>query len=174
MKRAVTAVVLGWLLLTTLAVGAAEAGLRLNASPSVPRGVYWLTSKAPAVGAYVAVCPPPSPLFAQARARGYLSAGRCPGDYSELLKVLAAGPGATVRVERGGVRIDGRLWPSSAPLRRDPAGWALPQLAGVETQLGPSAVLVMSQRCVLGFDSRYFGPLPRSAITATAAPLLTW
>lgn len=174
MMRAIKVFALLWLLAIALATVAAHAGLRLNTSASVPRGLYWLSARPSAVGGYVAVCPPRWRIFEQARARGYLSPGPCAGNYGQMIKVLAARPGNAVRFEAEGVRIDGRLWPASAPLHADATGWLLPQLAGQQTTLGKRSVLVMSRQCEVGFDSRYFGALPSAAIVATATPLLTW
>lgn len=172
--RLLRIVLLGWTVALALALIAGEAGLRLNTSPSVPPGVYWLTPDPPPRGAYVAVCPPPSAFFDEARARGYLLYGRCTGGYSEMIKVLAARPGDRVRIGPDGVRVGERLWPSSAPLATDEAGRPLPKPPIASAELDQGAVLVMSRDSRLGFDGRYFGLLPSSSITATAVPLLTW
>lgn len=174
MKRALARVSIAWLTALALLTLAGEAGLRLNASASVPRGAYWLSSEAPVRGAYVAVCPPPAPIFELAERRGYLGRGRCPGGQAELIKVLAAEAGDHVRIDASGVRVGTRRWPGSAPKAIDTAGRRLPQLPATELTLGPGSVLVMSRDCALGFDSRYFGPLPSTAVTGTAVPLLTW
>jgi conjugative transfer signal peptidase TraF len=173
MKRVLFRAVMGWLALLAATSAASAAGLRVNASKSVPRGFYWLTSDPPARGGYVAVCPPPAPVFDQAKARGYLGPGRCDGNFAELIKVLAAGPGDQVRIDGSGVRVGGHLWPASSRATVDAAGRAMPVAAELETTLAGS-VVVMSADCELGFDSRYFGPLPSSAIQAAAIPLLTW
>lgn len=173
MRRVLFRAVIGWLALLVVAAGASAVGLRVNVSPSVPRGLYWLTSDAPARGGYVAVCPPPALIFDRARARGYLGRGRCDGNYAEMIKLLAAGPGDHVRIDATGVRVGDRLWPGSSPAAVDGAGRAMPQPPVLETTLARS-VVVISEDCELGFDSRYFGPLPRSAIKATAIPLLAW
>jgi conjugative transfer signal peptidase TraF len=163
-----------WLIALALLRIAGEAGLRLNASASVPRGFYWISSEPPARGAYVAVCPPQSPTFELARRRGYIGRGRCPGDYAELIKVLAAAPGDHVRIDGSGVRVGEGRWPNSAPREVDAGGRPLPQLPALDVTLAGALVLVMSRDCELGFDARYFGPLSRSAIVGTAVPLLTW
>lgn len=174
MRRVLFRAVIGWLALLAVASAASAAGLRINTSPSVPRGIYWLTSdRLPARGGYVAVCPPPAPVFDRARARGYLGPGRCEGNYAEMIKVLAAGPGDLVRIDADGVRVGERAWPSSSPARVDAAGRGMPRPPMLETTL-ESTVVVMSEDCELGFDSRYFGPLPNSAVKATAIRLLAW
>jgi conjugative transfer signal peptidase TraF len=174
MKRLASAGLMAWAAMLAALLVLGQAGLRLNLSPSVPRGFYWLASKAPTRGAYVALCPPPSRLFAVARERGYLQKGRCAGDYAEMVKVLAAGPGDRASIGPDGVRVRGRLWPSSAPLSADARGRTLPKPALLPRELASDSVLVMSKDCLEGFDSRYFGALPRSAIVATAIPLATW
>lgn len=174
MNRVLGAAAFGWLIVLAVVAVAAHAGLRLNVSPSVPQGFYWLSSASPSIGAYVAVCPPQSALFDEAKARGYLSSGRCPGRYGEMIKVLAAGAGTAVSLQADGVRLDGRLWPQSAPRRFDAAHRALPQSFGSEALLREGSVLVMSERCNAGFDGRYFGPLPLTAITSTAEPIWIW
>jgi conjugative transfer signal peptidase TraF len=173
MKHALYHAAIAWVALLALASAASAAGLRINTSPSVPRGFYWLTSDPPVRGGYVAVCPPPGPVFDRARARGYLSPGRCEGNYTEMIKVLAAGPGDNIRIDASGVRVGERLWPASVPASVDGAGRAMSVPAALETTLA-SSIVVMSVGCELGFDSRYFGPLPSSAIQAAAKPLLTW
>src|SRR5882672_439753 len=116
MKRALSVLLAGWLLAIAAALAAADAGFRINLSASVPRGVYRLSAATPSRGNFVAVCPPASRVFQQARSRGYLLRGPCPGDYEPLIKVLAAVGGDSIRVDRDGIRIGGVLWPSSVPL----------------------------------------------------------
>lgn len=174
MKPVVRRLLAGWLIALALTFIAGEAGLRLNTSASVPRGFYWLSSAAAVRGAYVAVCPPPTPILQLARERGYVGRGRCPGGYSELIKVFAAGAGDHVHIDASGVRVGDRRWPNSAPTEVDAGGRSLPQAPVLDDTLAASSVLVMSRDCALGFDSRYFGPLSRSAIVATAVPLFTW
>lgn len=173
MRRALIIGALLWVALLAVAAGACAAGIRINTSPSVPRGIYWLTSDPPTRGGYVALCPPPAAVFNLAKARGYLGPGWCEGNFAEMIKVLAAGPGDRIRVDGSGVRVGERLWPGSLPAAVDGAGRAMPTAPVVETTLEGS-IVVMSKDCELGFDSRYFGPLPVSAIKAAAIPLLTW
>jgi conjugative transfer signal peptidase TraF len=175
MTRAAGVAVIAWLVALTGAFTAGKLGVRWNVSPSVPLGFYLLsTTDRPVRGGYVAVCPTGVPLFVEARRRGYLSPGPCPGDFGPMIKVLAGVEGDRVLIGENGVRINGSLWPRSAPLHADTSGWQLPQLAGFRTELRSDEVVVLSEHCERGFDSRYFGPLPSSAIVATAVPLATW
>jgi conjugative transfer signal peptidase TraF len=174
MKRALRIGLALWLIALAAGSTAYALGLRLNVSRSVPLGLYRLSRAEPRRGDYVALCPPRSSLFKQARERGYLTSGFCPGDFGPLIKIFAAGEGDRVVVDRDGVRINDQLWPQSTPLSADSSGWILPQLTGLDRELGKDAVVVMSERCELGFDSRYFGALPRSVLLGAVVPLLTW
>jgi conjugative transfer signal peptidase TraF len=169
--------VLRWLLLylatLQLVFAAGHAGLRLNTSESVPRGFYWISHDPPQLGGYVAVCPPQADIFALARDRGYVGHGRCPGGYSPLIKVFAAGPGDHVRIDESGVRVGKRFWPDSAPMPVDAEGRRL-IVPVFDRTLDPGSVLLMSQDCPTGFDARYFGVLSRSDIVGSVVPLLTW
>jgi conjugative transfer signal peptidase TraF len=66
---------------SVLALGAlaCASGARINSTRSIPVGLYWLSSEPVGKGAYVMFCPPPIGVFEEARARGYLGAGFCPG-----------------------------------------------------------------------------------------------
>jgi conjugative transfer signal peptidase TraF len=86
----VTATSLGGLLLT--AVGYA-AGARINTTRSIPAGLYWASSAPVGKGAYVMFCPPQAAVFADARERGYIGAGVCPGGYGYLMKRILAANG---------------------------------------------------------------------------------
>ena len=69
-------------------------GLRFNLTPSVPVGVYRLTSSPPATGDLVAVCLP-AEFGMLGHRRGYLGAGKCPGAASPLLKQVGAAASST-------------------------------------------------------------------------------
>ena len=159
------------------AAGCQLLGWRINTSGSIPVGLYRV-SRAPlssiAQGAYVMFCPPPTPLFAMARARGYLGAGFCPGGHGYLMKRVAAAPKDCVRFGADGVRVNGQLLAFSAPLRTDAAGRALPRYQAWARVLPSTEVLLMSEASRTGFDARYFGPLPVRQIDHVIVPLMTW
>jgi conjugative transfer signal peptidase TraF len=62
-----------------LAAGGYAAGARINTTKSIPVGLYWTSSAPVEKGAYVLFCPPQVGVFADAKARGYIGAGVCPG-----------------------------------------------------------------------------------------------
>lgn len=109
--------------LAAIAAHVASERLRYNRTPSVPTGLYWISpSESLAVGNYVAFCPPDNDWMREARERGYLGYGTCPGAYPSLLKVVVAEAGDHVLIDEYGIHVGGRLVPHSAPLQRDARG----------------------------------------------------
>jgi conjugative transfer signal peptidase TraF len=159
-----------------LAVGFAcyAAGVRVNTTRSIPVGLY-LTSSAPvSKGAYVMFCPPPSGVFDEARQRGYIGSGLCPGGYGYLMKKVLAAKADAVTVADDGVRVNGELLPLSAPLKADKAGRPLVRYQANSFELGNSEVLLMSDVSRTSFDSRYFGPIDVAHIKSVIVPVFVW
>ncbi len=131
--------------------------LWLNLSPSLPIGVYRSVSDPVRRGAIVVVCLP-ADIGAFARARGYLSAGPCPGDVERLGKIVAGVPGDTIDVDTTGVRINGRAIAASRPLPRDTRGRELPRWRG-RAVVRPGELFLLATVHARSFDGRYFGPV---------------
>ena len=119
-------------------------------------------------------CPPPAPVFEEARRRHYIAAGFCPGGYGYLMKRVRAVEGDAVSVGDDGVRVNGRLLPASAPVRADKAGRPLPRLQGTRFTLGRGEVLPMADERATSFDGRYFGAVKLSQVNAVITPVVTW
>jgi type IV secretory pathway protease TraF len=83
------------------------------------------------------------------------------------LKQIAALPGDTVRVTPEGSYVNGRLWPHSAI----PAG-APNHFPFGTYRIHQHQLWVLGDN-PLSYDSRYFGTIPESLVSATAEPLLT-
>ena len=141
-------------------------GVRVNTTPSLPRGLYAasaLGERPVARGDLVAACPDTA---AVRRLDRYWTNGRCPGGARRpdgvrpLAKPVAAVPGDTVRVDRTGVWVGERLLPASAPLVRDRAGRPVQPALGVHV-LGPGEYWLHSGRVSTSIDSRYTGPVRR-------------
>ena len=149
-------------------------GLRINTSKSIPLGLYQ-TRDTPAVkGSYVLLCPPRSATMAEAKRRGYLAAGFCPGDYGYMMKMVFAVQGDAIAITEQGVSVNGAMVPLSAPLARDAAGRPLPRYQPARFTLGRAEVLLMSNVSGTSFDGRYFGPVDRAQIKTVIDPVLTW
>jgi conjugative transfer signal peptidase TraF len=118
----------------------------------------------------VSFCPPDTPIFREARGRGYLSAGQCEGGYEPLLKPVVAIAGDRVSGTDDGISINRRLIASSRSLNRDSLGRALPSPEAHDVIVAKGEVWVISSYNPLSFDSRYFGPVPISRIEGLAQP----
>lgn len=165
----------GWgLVVLLVGVTCAAAGARVNVTRSIPVGLYW-TSRAPvARNATVLVCPPPTRLFDDARRRGYVGAGFCPGNYGFLMKRVAGVAGDAVQIADEGVRVNGTLLPRSAPLNADRQRRTLTRYTPARFTVPASHVLLMSDASATAFDGRYFGPVPVRQIQAVIVPVITW
>lgn len=149
-------------------------GARINTSRSIAVGLYWTSETRPGRGDYVLLCPPRMAVMEDARRRGYLASGFCPGQFGYLMKKILASGGDVVSITDAGVSVNGALLPLSAPLMHDRAGQALPRFRTSSLVLGQSEVLLMSDASATSFDGRYFGPVDRSQIRTVIVPVLTW
>jgi conjugative transfer signal peptidase TraF len=146
-------------------LAAGRSGLWINTSPSLPIGIY-RTVRAPVTrGAVVLVCLPAA-VGRLAVARGYLGRGSCPGGAGRLGKIVAAMAGDTVDVSDSGVTINGRLVPASAPRPVDHQGRPLARVAPGPSVVPAGRVFLLATHHPLSFDSRYYGAVPYSDLSA--------
>jgi conjugative transfer signal peptidase TraF len=131
-----------------------------NASPSVPIGLYRLTSR-PSQTAALAVIRLPEPLRILAETHGYLRKGAL------LIKPVVAGAGDTVCRHGALVTVNGRIMARARTI--DSAGWSLPAWSGC-FRLGANDILVLSSDPD-SFDSRYIGPIDRAHVVGFALPI---
>jgi conjugative transfer signal peptidase TraF len=148
------------------------AGLRLNLTPSYPPGLWRIEAlgRSVAIGDVIFICPPPTPEFAMALARGYLLPGSCAGGLSPLIKKVVAGAGQDVRIGSS-VVIDGRDLAHSGVHAVDAAGRPLTPWRG---GIVPAGQIFLHSDFAGSYDSRYFGPLPVSGILGRAVPVFTF
>jgi conjugative transfer signal peptidase TraF len=148
------------------------ADLRINMTPSYPRGLWRIKAldRPPIVGDLIFICPPDTAVFERAFQRGYIRRGLCAGGLSPLIKTVAAIAGQQVDVAAR-VSIDGRPLPASNVRRRDAAGRPLSPFAG---GIVPVGALFLHSDFVGSYDSRYFGPIPASGVVGLARPVLTF
>lgn len=155
-------------LLTLVAVGtwSWEQGFRFNATASLPMGVYRVVLGPMERGDLASVCL--GGEYAElARERGYLRSGICPSGLQPLLKLIAALPGDTVRLDDNGLCVFpadktlGCVWP--APRALDKRGNVLPvKLASGVVPQGQALLLAPHPG---SFDGRYFGLMSLNALT---------
>jgi conjugative transfer signal peptidase TraF len=171
-RRRIVAVASALSLLVVLFCLGEFAGLRLNLTPSYPLGLWRIDAlgRSVAIGDVVFICPPPTPEFAIARARGYLLAGSCAGGLSPLIKKVVAGAAQDVRIGSS-VAIDGRDLAHSDVLAVDAAGRPLTPWRG---GIVPAGQIFLHSDFAGSYDSRYFGPLPVSGILGRAVPVFTF
>lgn len=112
-------------------------------------------------------CPPATDVFLEARRRGYLHRGACPGELEPMLKVLAGLPGDEVLQTSEALFINGRVLPHSKALEADAQGWPLPALAARRFVVRAGEGIFVGDH-PRSFDSRYFGPLPLASIEGEA------
>lgn len=146
------------LITAVLSTAAWAAGVRLNFTPSIPRGLYLASDFDPRAarrGALVAACPSAEAASALGR---YLAAGSCPGGVARLGKPIAGLPGDTVVVDSASVRVGGVRLPGSAPLFHDRAGRPLRPRLGRHV-LGAGEYWLHAGRVPTSVDSRYLGPV---------------
>ena len=126
-----------------------SAGLRINPTPSLPKGIYKISPGTPGKGDLISFCLE-GEFAALAGERGYLQAGSCPNGLRPLLKRLAGLPGDSIQTDALMIRTEdsqGRPMPSALHSGVIPSGMAL-VLADHEGS----------------FDSRYFGLVPLDAL----------
>jgi conjugative transfer signal peptidase TraF len=173
-KRAIASIVIVGVGLAATGGAMYAAGARVNTSKSIPLGLYWTSSAPVTKGEYVIFCPPQRLIFADARERGYIGSGFCPGDYGDMMKKVLAAKGDTISVTPDGVTVNGKLLPNSKPLPADGAGRPLPHRSAERYTLGTSELLLMTDRSATSFDARYFGPVTRDQVKSVIRPVFTW
>lgn len=153
---------------------ALDAGIIVNATPSMARGLWRESDQPLKRGDVVIACPPATHVLQLGADRGYLGGGDCPSDYEPLIKPIAAMPGDTVVVRPDGViEVNGTALQNSRSLSRDSAGRPLPGLPAGTYAVASGQVWLISTYSPRSFDSRYLGPVPISSIRGTVKPLWT-
>jgi conjugative transfer signal peptidase TraF len=141
----------------------------------MPRGVYYTE---PVEGALrrsdtIEACLP-APAATFARSRGYLAAGIfCDDGVQRIVKSVLAIPGDTVDVSPLGLRVAGKLLLNTAALAHDSRRRPLPAIPSGRYPVRAGTVWLFSTETPASFDSRYFGPVPTSAIRRRFHPLWT-
>jgi len=146
-------------------------GLRINLTPSEPRGLYLITHQ-PLQRDRLIVFDLSPTLTVTALANGYALPGQRVGSAMPGLKRIAALPGDTVEVGTQGIRVNGLLWPHSRALTGDSHGHRLSHYLFGVYRVRPDEIWVLSDS-PRGWDSRYFGPVPMASVSGTAEPLFT-
>ncbi|MBX5241983.1 conjugative transfer signal peptidase TraF [Rhizobium sp. NLR22b] len=147
-------------------------GYRINLTPSEPLGLWRIVKfdRAADVGDLVFICPPRTAAMQEARSRGYLRSGLCPGGVAPLIKTVIAVAGQRVEVAVS-VRVDGRDVARSKLADRDGEGRSLTPFGG---GIVPAGSVFLHSSFPGSYDSRYFGPVPASGVLGLAQQVLTY
>ncbi len=152
------------------------AGVRVNLSPSMPRGVYHARPVAHGVsfrrGTIVLVCLPRR-IAAVGRARGYLPPGDCPDGSAPIGKPVFAVAGDTVTVTSTGLMRAGAVEPHSRALALDATGRLLAGTPRGRYRVAMDELWLVSSYSDRSWDSRYYGPVTVGAVIGVLAPLWT-
>jgi conjugative transfer signal peptidase TraF len=147
-------------------------GLRINFTPSLPRGLYRAVGGPPARGSIVIACVPPD-IAPLALERRYLWRGDCRGGVVPVGKVVLGAAGDTIALTAAGLSVNGQAVPNSRPVARDSRGRPMPHYPYGTHVLGPGELWLFSPFHPLSFDSRYFGPVPSAGVRSRLAPVWT-
>jgi len=145
-------------------------GLRINTSPSLPVGLYVVTTDGSAD--LVEFCPT-EPFATLSLIRGYRDSGSCRDGGAPLLKPIVATAGDTVEVSGRGIYVNGLLLPNTAPLSKDTKGRPLDPWHFGRFPVSLGTVWVASSYHPRSFDSRYFGPVYTTTIRHRLRAFLT-
>lgn len=142
---------------------AALSGVRVNTSPSMPKGLWLEIPYDPAkplhAGDVVAVCLEPTP-----ETKRFVGPGSCANGLEPVLKTVGAAPGDIVEVTDTAVTVN-----------HGSAYLILPALPGCPVgtyPVQPKQVWLLSDHTPLSYDSRYFCWLDHSKIVHQGKPLL--
>lgn len=150
------------------------AGLRINTTKSIPVGIYRLTDVPVGKGEYVIFCPPQTALFDEARERGYISAGFCPGNYGYMMKQVVGLAGDVVSSRDEGMSVNGRLLQASKAMKADNVGRVMPRYFVSNYTLKETEMLLMSDVSATSFDGRYFGTVDAGQVRGVIRPVVTF
>lgn len=129
------------------------SGLRINPTPSLPKGIYRLTPEHTSYdlikGDFVSFCLD-GEFADMAKERGYLQAGSCENGLRPLLKRLAGLPGEHIDAATLAIRT------------QDSQGRPIPSV--LASGIIPSGMALVLADHEGSFDSRYFGLVPLEAL----------
>ena len=151
------------------AAGLWWSGVRINVTGSVPLGLYRSVDGAAERGDLVEACLPPA-AARLATTRGYLIGHGACGTHMPVIKRVLGVAGDVIRV-REHVVCNGVTLDSAPVLAADPGG--RPLLPAPGGRLGPHELWLISDDIPDAYDSRYFGPVRRSAVRSVMRPLWT-
>ena len=154
---------------TAFSVVIGAAGIRINLSESMPRGIWQhqpLTGPAER-GDIVLVCLQNSEFL-----KRYIGPGNCKTGMEPIIKPVVAVAGDDLMLSVDGITVNGHKIPNTAPLTLDHTGTPLVPFGFGPYHVPSGQVFLISDWASNSFDSRYIGPISVDTIIARAIPIL--
>lgn len=120
------------------------------------------------------LCPPNKEPFIEAKRRGYLAPGKCPGGFGYMFKKVLAAKSDVVTMSGIGMTVNGATVPYSSPMAHDNLMRPMPLWRESNRTLQDHELILMTDINPKSFDSRYFGPIQTQQIVSVIEPVLTW
>jgi conjugative transfer signal peptidase TraF len=166
MKRLIL-VLAGLILVCGAPAALQHSALRLNASASMPTGLYWVV---PRTSRYAAICLPQPVLATAAKAGLFVARGECPDGKQPILKpIYRATPDAPIVFSPDGFSIGHRALNNTAAKLRSKTGEPLSHIPYGRYTKGLWAI---SDYNPDSFDSRYFGSVSEADVRYYAIPFV--
>ena len=159
-------------LVIILPTAAFHLGYRLNYTSSVPRGFYRAVGGEAKVGDLVGVCLPAA-ISRVGLERGYLGAGSCTDGAMPVLKFVLASGGDVVELDWSFVSVVDRGSYRLETFTEDAFGRSLAAVSRGRYRLGSEELWLVSASHARSWDSRYYGPVLKSAVRSVFEPVLT-
>lgn len=151
---------------------ALSLGFRVNYTPSVARGLYRSVEGEAEAGDLVAVCLP-SAISSVGLQRGYLGPGTCEDGAMPVLKYVLADGGDEVDLDWSSVSVVNRGSYRLRTLTVDGAGRSLAPISRGRHRIAPGELWLVSAGHRRSWDSRYYGPVPETAVRSIFVPVIT-
>ena len=168
--RGLLALISAVLTIATTAETFQLCGIRVNASASLPIGLYRITSDLSAK--LVEFCPA-EPFGSLSVNRAYRGNGTCPDGAEPLMKPIVAVDGDTVEFSAAGITVNGTPLLNSAPLSFDTKHRPLQHWPFGKYRVASGSAWVISSYNHRSFDSRYFGPIELASVRFHLIPVFT-
>lgn len=174
MKRPLTLATFFLLFLFGLVGLASLMGATYNSTNSLPSGIYWTVDQPVTRDSIVSFCQPLEPIFQAGLDRGFISQGRCEGNYLPLMKKVKGLPGDVIRLSDQGILINDALINNSKPLALEAPLDGYPPIVLGEYTVKSGEYFLLSDYSAKSFDGRYYGPTPKEAIDSVLVPVVIW
>jgi len=145
------------------------SGLRWAKTPSLPRGIYRLTSNPN--DPLISFCPTGQSSKESSERRYREESWVCPDHHAPLLKPVVAKAGDTVTVSKEGISVNGAFLRNSHAYAVDGQKLSMHIWPSGTYTVEPGTVWVVSTFNKASYDSRYYGPVRTASILHYGHPV---